>query len=329
MKICYKKWSPSSGTLVYMDEIQDVIEQYDKLGYKLTLRQLYYQLVTKDIIPNTQAEYTKLGNVLKNARMSGRVDWDIIEDRIREAKKKPDWKDTTSFLDAVIPQYRLPRHLGQKYHVELWCEKDALSSILLPITREYHINLMVNRGYSSASAMFESSKRLLEAHHKYGQTPVIIYLGDHDPSGLDMDRDIKERLKEFQTPVSFARIGLTKNQINKYNPPPNPAKFKDPRATDYIRKHGRVSWEVDALPPNILDELVRDSIEELLDMSKYEAIKEMEIEAHRRLREVVKDEFKNLNLDGEIDELRKDTVKKEGWKFSDLLSDNKDSERKV
>ena len=255
--------------------INKIIDEYRQDGYILTLRQLYYQLVSRDIIPNQQKEYAKLSGLLVKGRMAGIVDWDAIEDRIRVPFIPYSVDDIEDAIQDTIDQYRLDRQDGQKVYVELWVEKDALSGVLKRITSHYHINLMVNRGYSSCTAMHDAYERIVRAIND-GRKAFILYLGDHDPSGLDMVRDIKERLEGFglnyvgdyedDEGFTVRHIGLTDEQVKKYNPPSNPAKFSDPRAKDYIQKYGKVSWEVDALNPKILNKLVEDNVEELIDI---------------------------------------------------------------
>jgi hypothetical protein len=172
--------------------INEIIEEYAQEGYKLTLRQLYYQLVSRDIIANKVQEYAKLSTLLVKGRMAGVVDWEAIEDRIR-VPFLPYWvHDVEDAISDTIDQYRLNRQDGQEVYIELWVEKDALSGVLKRITSEFHINLMVNRGYSSCTAMHDAYKRF-KIQEDDGKEVVILYLGDHDPSGLDMVRDIKER----------------------------------------------------------------------------------------------------------------------------------------
>jgi DNA topoisomerase VI subunit A len=248
--------------------VNKILDEFAEQGYTLTLRQLYYQLVTRNIIPNLQKEYAKLSSLLVKGRMAGVVDWDAIEDRIRIPFIPYSVDDIDGALQDTINQYRLDRQDGQDVYIELWVEKDALSGVLKRITSHYHINLMVNRGYSSCSAMHDAFKRL-EDKEDEGKKTVILYLGDHDPSGLDMIRDIRERLEEFGVNPEVRHIGLTMKQIKKYNPPPNPAKITDPRAKWYINEFGNVSWEVDALTPKVLHELVKKNVEELIDMDLF------------------------------------------------------------
>ncbi len=248
--------------------INSIIEEYAEEGYVLTLRQLYYQLVSRDVIPNDVREYAKLSKLLVKGRMAGVVDWEAIEDRIR-VPFLPYWvTDIKDAVDDTINQYRLNRQEGQNVYIELWVEKDALSGVLKRITSQYHINLMVNRGYSSCTAIHDAYNRF-KKEEELGKQVHILYLGDHDPSGLDMIRDIKERLEEFGVNPIVKPIGLTKSQINKYNLPPNPAKITDPRAKWYIAENGNTSWEVDALNPKVLNKLVKDNVEKLINMNLF------------------------------------------------------------
>lgn len=261
----YHKLRLSKANKSRLAEINSILEEYVADGYRLTLRQLYYQLVSRDIIPNKQSEYTALMNILKKGRMAGVVDWSSIEDRVRKPIL-PYW--VTGIEDAIndtISQYRLNRMRGQMGNIEVWVEKDALSNVLSRVTSKYHIRLMVNRGYTSVSALYDAYKRLND-----GDT--ILYFGDHDPSGLDMLRDIKERLLEFNLDVDVVPVALTTAQVKQFNPPPNPAKFSDPRAEWYVEKYGKTSWELDALPPKELIRLCEEAVVERIDLDQYEAM---------------------------------------------------------
>jgi hypothetical protein len=243
--------------------INNILENYVAQGFTLTLRQLYYQLVSRDIVANKVEEYKKLSVLLGKGRMAGVVDWQSIEDRTRRPQK-PYWvHDIPDAINDLIGQYRLNRMKGQAQQIEVWIEKDALSSVFKRVTEKYHINLMVNRGYSSISAMYEAGKRL-----KNGDT--ILYFGDHDPSGLDMVRDIADRLEEFGKDVNVWPIALTTAQVRLYNPPENPAKLKDPRSAEYVQQFGLSSWELDALEPSTLMQMCEEAILSIIDLPKWE-----------------------------------------------------------
>ena len=272
----------SKANIERLNVINDIIEEYRQQGYKLTLRQLYYQLVSRDIIANKVQEYAALSGILVKGRMAGIVDWDAIEDRIRVPKIPYSADDIADALDDLIGQYRRDRMCNQEVYIEVWVEKDALSGVISRITNKYHVRLMVNRGYSSATAMHDAALRILRASN-CGQEAFILYLGDHDPSGMDMVRDIRDRLLEFGADVTVKAIALTDEQIAKYNPPPNPAKIADPRATAYIEKYGPTSWEVDALKPNVLNSLVESNIKLLIDMEKFDEMRTLESRDIRKL----------------------------------------------
>ena len=259
----------SKSNIEMLNRINEILEEYVNDGYTLTLRQLYYQLVSRDIIPNNDKEYGKISNILKNGRMAGIVDWSSIEDRVR-VPKLPYWvKDVKEAIKDTIEQYRIDRMKGQDRKVEIWVEKDALSNVLYRVSEKYHIRLMVNRGYSSVSAMYDAYNRL-------SSNDVILYFGDHDPSGMDMIRDVRERLQEFGIEVEVRPIALTMEQIREFNPPPNPAKITDPRAKWYIEKYGKTSWELDALPPKELIRLAENAVESIIDIDLYNEMLEEE-----------------------------------------------------
>lgn len=283
MKIKFREIRMSKANKERLKIINSIIQEYQAEGYVLTLRQLYYQLVSRDVVPNKQTEYSKLSILLKEGRMAGIVDWDAIEDRLRKPQKPSSFSSPKDILDAAIQQYALPRQESQSTYVEVWVEKDALSGVLKRVTSKYHVPILVNRGYSSASAMFDSYQRF-KAAYESGQAIRVLYLGDYDPSGMDMIRDVKSRTLEFfmgeyeieddeyaaeSMDFQVIPIALTREQIRQYNPPPNPAKTTDPRAKDFIERHGSTSWEVDALRPEVLNNLLDEAIKENIDESAY------------------------------------------------------------
>lgn len=240
----------------------EIVEGYLAQGLRLTLRQLYYQCVTRNLFPNVERSYKNLSSLLSDARLAGLVDWAAIEDRVRVPRHPPEFDSLDDLVDAALNSFRLPRWKGQPNYCECWVEKDALSGVIAPLARELHVTLSVNRGYSSQSAMYEAAKRFID----HGDADcTILYLGDHDPSGEDMVRDVRDRMRTFGASVHVEKIALTMDQIEEHDPPPNPAKMTDPRAGEYVAKHGNESWEVDALPPDVLQGLIRESISRLVD----------------------------------------------------------------
>ena len=176
----------------------------------------------------------------------------------------------SELLRSAASQYRLDRWEGQSAYVEVWCEKDALSSIFEPVTRRWHVRLLAAKGYASITALYDAAKRLTRAYEA-GKQPVVLYLGDHDPSGLDMTRDIVDRLEILDmSDVIVQRLALNIDQVRQYSPPPNPAKFSDTRAPEYVARYGSDSWELDAMAPAMLDNLVSDAVQSWLDRDKWD-----------------------------------------------------------
>jgi hypothetical protein len=231
--------------------------------------------------------------------MAGMVDWNAIEDRLRVPDTPSSWDSPKDIVLSAAKQYEKPRQGGQKIYLEVWVEKDALSGVLKRVTNKYHIPIMVNRGYSSASAMFDSFMRFINKG-AYKERPVkILYLGDFDPSGLDMIRDIRERTLEFrdgyndgylveEMDFSIEPIALTREQINQYNPPPNPAKLTDTRSADFVAEHGYTSWEVDALRPDVLTQILEDAITENINTALYKSIVAKEAQEKEKIEELTK-----------------------------------------
>lgn len=268
-----------------LQQIVGIVESYLDQNITLTNRQLYYQLVSRDIIPNADEIYKRICTFLTDARYAGLIDWEAIEDRGRTPEKHSEWNNIKSLIESATYTYRLPRWKDQDYYIELYCEKQAMESVLKPVADKYHIYFGVNKGYSSASTMYDLAQRIKEKINE-GKRTIILYLGDHDPSGLDMVRDIHKRICEFLTAGDecvdvvgdeeenpFFRIvplALNMKQIKQYNPPPNPAKITDPRAKWYIKEHGNKSWELDALEPKVLIKIAEVGVQEFIDLEKYD-----------------------------------------------------------
>jgi hypothetical protein len=278
--------------------------------------------VSRDFIPNNVAEYGKLSVLLKEGRMGGIVDWDAIEDRLRIPSRPSSFESPEEILSAAANQYQMPRMKGQECYIEVWVEKDALSGVLSRVTQPYHIPILVNRGYSSASAMHDAFLRFHNALKEGSKSVRVLYLGDFDPSGVDMVRDVEQRIREFflghagafetwtvrvgttnrkknlsrvpdlwqqvcqdklKIDFEIIPVALTRAQIDEHNPPPNPAKRTDTRFVKFNALHGDTSWEVDALRPEVLNEILTNAIEEKIDRGLYDSIMQEEWKGHLEL----------------------------------------------
>ena len=246
-----------------------ILDEYAREGYTVTLRQLFYQCVARAILPNTDKTYKALGELVNRARLAGLIDWAFVCDRGRETITRPVWRDPADLIAQAAKQFAIDLWQSQPNHVELMVEKQALEGVLEPVCRDLRIRFTANKGYSSASALYEIGKRLHDAHED-GKAVHVLYLGDHDPSGLDMTRDVRERLTLFSgVPVCVHRIALNRPQIDALRPPENPAKTTDTRFADYARQFGAASWELDAIEPRALAALVTRAVADLRDPDRW------------------------------------------------------------
>lgn len=294
MRQAYISGDFKADKLALIEQCNAILREYMQAGYRVTVRQLYYQLVARDIVENTLKSYKRVADIVNDGRLAGLIDWDAIEDRTREFIRRAHWSSGSEILQAVADQFHMDMWATQENRVFVVVEKEALAGVLERPCNELDVPLLAARGYPSSSVLREFSLSDLAPCLKRGQSAIILHLGDHDPSGIDMSRDLSERFCMFTTgraggafdDDTFERIALNMPQIEELNPPPNPAKTTDSRFTAYMEQFGNESWELDALPPEYLDNLVRTKVEEYIDRVAWSA-REDEIEDIKaRMREV-------------------------------------------
>jgi len=283
-----KRFNPASKARI--QQANAIIAEYQAQGFDLTLRQLYYQFISRDLLPNNQKSYNNLGSLISDARLAGLIDWSAIQDRTRNLRQNPHWDSPSDIIQACAKQYGVDRWEGQQYRPEVWIEKDALVGVIEGICNQWDVPYFSCRGYASQSEMWRAGQRL-KRYIDDGQTPIIFHFGDHDPSGKDMSRDIRDRLTMFLTDddFEFRRLALTMDQIDEYNPPPNPAKITDSRADAYIAEFGNKSWELDALEPKVIVELIDTAVQSVCDGPDYRDKIEEELKAQKRLQQIADD----------------------------------------
>lgn len=323
MKMAFKPKVFSADAKALVDLACEIISDYEDQGYKLTLRQLYYQLVSRNAVENTERSYKRVGDIIAEARMAGLCDWDMIEDRGRECVTPAHWSNPSEIVDACASQYRRDKWDTQPNYCEVMVEKQALEGILEPVCNRLDIPFTANKGYSSVTMMYHAGQKLRkkflarisdqivadshalekpkfpgrflshERGHEFAKWMadngiidehlparltekaiedgwpriVVFYLGDHDPSGIDMTRDVADRLCTFSdfTPIEVRRLALNMDQIEELQPPENPAKITDSRANKYIARYGESSWELDAVSPEQLASIVEEAVATVRD----------------------------------------------------------------
>lgn len=284
--------SLSTDRLEFIGIINTILDSYRAQGYDLSLRQLYYQLVTKNVVPNTEASYKRVGDIVSDGRLVGLIDWNMIRDRGRETSYPAHWDSPADILEACAKQYRRDKWANQSAHIEVMVEKQALEGVLEPLCRSLDVRFSANKGYASSSFFYEIGQRLGIASES-GKRVVILYLGDHDPSGIDMSRDVLDRLCMFaridRDEMQVDRLALNMDQVEMYRPPPNPAKITDSRAASYIKAFGRESWELDALTPEQLVSVVENAIYSWRDEDLWDEMVAKEDAEREKIRSVAKD----------------------------------------
>ena len=271
MKECFVTRRFLGDSLKRIEQANKIIEEYQEQGFTLTLRQLYYQHVARDLLPNQQKEYNNLGSLISKARLAGLVDWSSIEDRSRYLRRLSAWDTPFSILDSVAHQFRMERWADQPKRVEVWIEKEALVGVIEPICNKWHVPFFACKGYTSQSSQYLAGQRM-QGYQAQGQKAIILHLGDHDPSGIDMTRDNSARVNLFANyeHVELDRLALNMDQVRQYKPPKNPAKETDSRYDDYAKEYGKSCWELDALEPKVIAKLIEKKIKKHLDMRAWE-----------------------------------------------------------
>jgi hypothetical protein len=287
MRQRYEEWTPDPETKGFLDRVNEIVRRYQAQGLKLSVRQVYYQLVAHYGLPNTEKSYAKTQRIINMGRLGGYIDWDAIEDRNREIESRPRWGSGAEIIDICARSFHMDMWQHQHNRLFVIIEKAALAGVLESVCREWDVPLLAARGYPSVSIVREMALEHVVPAIEAGQEVTILHLGDHDPSGIDMTRDLDDRFEmfiygEFSDISCFnlRRIALTMNQIDEQNPPPNPAKITDSRFREYSLRYGDESWELDALDPVYLRELVTRHIVEYVDDALWHERRE-EIDAVR------------------------------------------------
>lgn len=286
-KIQYKNLRFKTSTADMITLAEEILAEYQADGYDLTVRQLYYQFVARGIFPedrrwtwtgskwvrdpngtkNADPNYKWLGGIINKARLAGLLDWSSICDRTRSHRKNSHWRSPDEIIRACAEQYRINTRELQPVYLEVWVEKDALIGVLEGVCTNLDVGFFSCRGYVSQSAMWRAAQRIRCATR---ERAVVLHLGDHDPSGIDMTRDIADRLELFGATCEVERIALTMAQIKEYGPPSDPAKVTDSRYAGYIKEHGSESWELDALEPRVITDLIRERVQAHTDVAARE-----------------------------------------------------------
>jgi hypothetical protein len=296
----YEDYNPRGETKDLLARCQSILSDYKDDGLQLTVRQLFYQLVSRDVIANDQSQYNRLQRIVKRGRRSGYLDWEMIVDRGRPLRQRQRWDSPEEIIEDSAQSFHLDLWQDQRFRPEIWIEKDALVGVIEPTCKAWDVPYLSTRGYVSDSAAWRGAQRFRgviggeksdrnEPAQDGGieQIPVVIHLSDHDPSGVDMTRDLREKFELFGLRFPIERVALTMDQIRQYEPPPNYAKASDSRSEGYVEQYGTECWELDALDPSVIQSVVEDAVQEqVTSRESFAARKEERKEQRERLGEV-------------------------------------------
>lgn len=304
-----KRFNTKSQKL--LTKIIQITEDYAADNLDLSLRQLFYVLTDLHLIPKTVKGYKNLGNLITDARLTGLIDWDVIRDRSRTALHSSHCDDITKVVNDMKWGFKVDMWQRQAHYIEVFVEKQSLEGVLEPVCYDMDVTFTSNKGYSSSSAVYDASKRYLAAA-ELGKKLHIIYLGDHDPSGIDMSRDIDDRFNRFMStvqegfvhtddelnsidprPYHLNRLALNMDQVRKLHLQSSPSKPKDLRLKSYVQRFKtKKCWELAAIEPRKMAKLVKDSISSLIDFKIWDEDKAREDKARAELQQF-SDDYNN------------------------------------
>jgi hypothetical protein len=261
----------------HVTELIDAAVDILDLEHPMTIRQLFYRLVSAGKIPNQHKYYHLVSRVMTKAREDGRVEFDYIVDRSRPAYQPNVWEDAAGYAETVKKAYRKDYWATQPYHVEVWAEKDAIIGAIQPVTDELGVTVRVQRGFISTTKAFE-----IADHFDSIDKPIMVfYLGDHDPSGQCIEADALARIQGHSCQeFSLKRLAIHKDDIAEYDLPPLRIKSTDTRSANFRNQFGEECVELDALPPDVLRDRIKSAIESLIDRELWDravAVEEAEL----------------------------------------------------
>jgi hypothetical protein len=239
-----------------------------------TVRQIFYQATVHKLVDKSESGYRKILDILCNMRRRGRLDYEWVVDNTRGVAKAMTFDNVREPLSVIVDSYRKSLWNGIACRLQVWLEKDALASVIEPITLKYDIPLFVARGYSSLSFLHNEAKPAIDQWVEQGLPITVLHLGDFDPSGRDAARQVREALREFSPAarLDFVELAVTVEQIDQWDLPSRPNKAKDPRTKSFERSYRRESTELDAIPARQLRQLVEDAVKEHMSDDIYDKL---------------------------------------------------------
>ncbi len=263
-----KARTPQKGTRLLWDAILVIAAEYERMS----VRQLYYQLVARGVVPKTDTAYKRVCDASAQMRISGELPYRKIADGHRVRRGVFAHNGIQDALEDAQLMYRRNMWASQPHHIEIWSEKDALTGVIHPACDEYGVTYVATRGFPSITLRYETAAELL----RIGKPTRIFYFGDHDASGQQISDNLEAELRQHGADVTVERIALHPAQVRAWSLPTRPGKHSDSRHKAFAAKYGDASVELDAVSPDMLTLLVRNAIVSQIDVDEWERMQEVE-----------------------------------------------------
>jgi hypothetical protein len=263
-----KARKPQRRSLALREAISDVAAEYDRMS----VRQLFYQLVSRGVVEKTERAYKRVCDAAVQMRLNGSLDFRKVTDGHRSRRLVYAHSSLHDALQNAHDLYRRNYWLDQPRHVEVWCEKDALSGVIAPVCDRYGVPYVATRGFPSITLLYDSAQAMTAT----GKPATVFYFGDHDASGHSISDGLEKTLRHFGADATVQRIALNPDLIHAYALPTRPGKLTDSRQAGFAARFGGASVELDALPPDLLTALVERSIASEIDREAWQRIAETE-----------------------------------------------------
>ena len=284
-KICYLPYRPQKKTRKILEQVKEIAEEYAEQDLDLTKRQVFYQFVSRGLGPNTAKFLGSLYRAIKLALLGGMIDWYHIVDRSRNLVKPSHWESPKELVEIAARTFRLDRWKGQEYRPEIWVEKDALVGVIEEVCEELDVPYFACNGDPSDTEVWAAAQRC-----RYwgveGYQPIVFSLVDHDPRGNNMTKNLTYKMDLFQSGAEVKRLALNLDQVEYHNLLPNPVKETDNLYEEYCEEFGPECWELDALPTDVLVELIREAVEGIRDEKTWKKVIRKEKRMRKQLKEI-------------------------------------------
>jgi hypothetical protein len=283
-------WSPRSETRVLLDQVRDVLTEY-QAHLPLTIRQVFYRLVGAHRFEKTERAYKRLYEHLNRARRAGLIEWSVLRDDGITWEEAPGWDSPAELVRTFVhaaDTFRLHRQDRQRRRLFFAVEAAGMVPQIVRLAAPFGIDVHSTGGFDSTTAKYSLAQRL----GAYDAVEVL-HLGDHDPSGVHlfscMAQDVASIAQDLGLTgdIRFTRLVVTPEQMATYDLPTSP-----PKPTDHRAFEGETT-QAEALPPDVVAIIVREAIEKRLDYAAFQAVLAAEAEAKlhlsRRLQPLLRD----------------------------------------